>query len=354
MPETGNRNRLATIADVAAAAGVSKTTVSRHINGRPVARAAEIEAAIARLGFQPSRLARSLASGASHVVGMVVPDVTNPYFSAVVQGVETIAQDHGYQVMLCNTDENPEREETLLRGLLARSVDGIVMAPAKEAAVLPSVFREIRVPVVFIDRVLGVGEFDSVMVDNVGGTRQAVEHIAAAGHERIAFIGGPLDTSPGRERHAGFLAAMEGLGLPIVDSYVAIADFREHGGYQAALGLVSLRPAPTAVLVANNLMSVGALKALHSVGIRVPADISIVGFDDILLSELITPPLTVVARPMEEQGVLAMKLLIDRLQRRPTRSPEHLVLDTKLVPRGSVGAPAADTGFASLRMAPPR
>ncbi len=342
VPETGSWNRISTIADVALAAGVSKTTVSRHINGQRVSRAAEIEDAIRRLGFQPSRLARSLVSGATHLVGVVVPDVTNPYFSAVVHGMETIAQDHGYQVMLCNTDESSDREEVLLRGLLQRSVDGIVMAPAQEVVVLPPILEKIRVPVVFIDRILGVGNFDSVMVDNVGGSRQAVEHLAAAGHERIGFVGGPLNTSPGRERHVGFVAAMEARELPIVDDYVVIADFRERGGYQACLHLVGLRPPPTAIFVANNLMTMGALRALYSVGVRVPADISIVGFDDIALSELISPPLTVVSRPMEEQGVLAMRLLIDRLQRRPRRAAQHLILDTKLIPRESVGSLRTD------------
>jgi LacI family transcriptional regulator len=282
-----------------------------------------------------------LVSGATHLIGLVVPDVTNPYFSAVVRGIETVARDEGYQVMLCNTDEKPEVEELLLRGLLDRSVDGLIVAPAKETSEMPPVYEDAGVPLVFIDRILGVGNFDSVMVDNIGGSKLAVEHLVAAGHHRIALIGGPLDTSPGRERHVGFVDAMEDRGLPVQDDYVVISDFRERGGYQAALTLAAIQPPPTAVVVGNNLMSIGALKAFHDVGLALPDDLSMIGFDDFALSELITPPLTVVSRPMEEQGVLAMRLLADRLSRRPHRLAQHLVMDVHLVIRGSV-KPAKD------------
>jgi LacI family transcriptional regulator len=350
LPEIATTPRAPTISDVASEAQVSKSTVSRYINGRTVARGAEIEAAIKKLGFQPSRTARSLVSGTTHLVGVVVPDITNPYFSSVVKGIESVGRDNGYHVMLCNTDESADLEEVVIHELLERSVDGLIMAPAKEEPALPPELADLRVPVVFVDRILGVGEFDAVQVNNAGGMRQAVEHVAELGHERIALISGPLDTSPGRQRYEGFVEGMEARGLELVEEYVALGDFREAGGLQAALRLAGMRPTPTAIVSANNLMSMGALKAFHSLGITLPDDMSFVGFDDLELAELISPPLTVVSRPMEQQGVLAMKLLLDRVEKRPTRPAQSLVLDTTLIPRGSTGPPApAPRGASSER-----
>jgi LacI family transcriptional regulator len=182
-----------------------------------------------------------------------------------------------------------------------------------------------------------------VLVDNAEGARSAAGYLAGLGHARIAIISGPLNTTPGRERHDAFVTAVEDLGGQIPDEYRQISDFREGGGYQAMLRLLALPQPPTAVFCANNLMTVGALKALNSMRIRVPQDLSIIGFDDLDLAPLLWPPLTVIDRPTVEQGVLAARLLLARLAGQGDPEPQRVVLSTRLIERASCTIPPAGT-----------
>jgi len=327
-----------TIYDVAELAGVSTTTVSRYLRGGRVRTSESIRAAISELGFEPSAVARSLKAGRTHSVGMVVPDVTNPFFAAVVKGAESISRQGDYNIFLCNTEESSEREEEVLRDLVGR-VDGIILAPATESASISPRLRDAGVPIVFLDREVRDSDgFDSVLVDNEGGARQATEHLLALGHTRIALISGPLDTTPGRGRHDGFVAALAAAEIDVDPDLIKMGEFRQEGGYQAALQLLALEHPPTAIIAANNLMTVGALRALHALRTRVPDEISIVGFDDLELAELLAPPLTVIDRPMGRQGALAMRLLLNRLQAADT-APRRIVLETQLIVRASSGPP---------------
>lgn len=332
--------RTVTISDVADQAGVSASTVSRHVNGDTVRHAERIEAAIAALGFRPSRAARSLRSGRTGAVALVVPDITNPFFAAVVHGAEAASAAEGFTVFLSNTEESPERETEVLEDVLGR-VDGIILAPASEDDENPDMVRRAGVPLVFIDREISRSavEFDTVLVDNRGGARAAVEHLVGLGHRDIAIISGPLDSTPGRERYEGFVAAMESADLPLPDGYLAFGGFKERGAHQAMLRLLGQGRPPTAVFVANNLMTIGALHAVRDLAVPVPEHLSIVGFDDHVFADLIAPPLTVVSRPMEEQGTLAMRLLLNRLAGRGDAAPRRIVLDTSLIVRGSTAAP---------------
>lgn len=339
VAEIGYSTFVAKIVDVAQIAGVSSATVSRHLAGQRVRQAAAVQAAIDALDFRPSEVARSLKSGMTRSVGVVVPDVSNPFFAAVVKGIEAASRRAALNIFLSNTDESVERERELLSGLVGR-VDGVILAPAREDSDNTGELQRAGVPIVLLDRCLrGSVDLDCVLVDNQGGAAQAVGHLVGLGHERVGFISGPLDTTPGRGRHDGFLAAIEAAGLEPDPALVQMGDFKQDSGYQATLRLLGLSLPPTAIFSANNLMSMGALHALHHMAVRVPDELSFIGFDDLELGELLVPPLSAISRPMVEQGTLAMRLLRNRIDGEKNREPRHIVLDTRLTVRGSSAPP---------------
>jgi len=328
-----------TIDDVARVAGVSRATISRFLNGRRVRERLAIEAAIAKTGFSPNHLARSLKSGKTRSIGVVVPDVANPFFAHAVRGIEVSLREDRNNIFLCNTDESAARQEEVLDSLIGR-VDAIILAPATESTMVPRALEVMRVPVVLLDREFADhSRYDSVLVDNEGGAAAAARYLAQLGHRRIAIISGPLTATPGRTRHDGFLAGAEGAGVGIRPEYEYIGDFRELSGYLGAKTLIALPEPPTALFVANNLMAVGALKALREARVRIPDDLSFVSFDELELGELLEPTLTTVTRPTVEQGALAASLLADRL-RGDVAAPRQCVLETSLSVRESCSPPA--------------
>jgi LacI family transcriptional regulator len=339
------------ITDVAARAGVSTATVSRYLSGQPVRAADRIRAAIADLDYSPSRTARALKSGVTYTVAIVVPDITNPFFASVVKGIESMSRQGPYNISLYNTDEDPDRERQVI-GTVVNQVDGIILAPTNEQDQTPELVRRAGIPLVFIDRTLAKGdEFDSVLVDNAGGGAAAARHLLGLGHQRIAIIAGPLDTTPGRQRADGFVTEVERAGVPLPEDYRRISDFREAGGYRETLALLALPAPPTAIFSSNNEMTIGALKALNDMSVSIPGEMAIIGFDDLDLAELLSPPLTVIRRAAGEQGALAMRLLLKRLSGVRER-PRSITLDTELVVRGSCGPPRDSTAMPRREGAP--
>jgi len=329
-----------TIHDVAARAGVSIATVSRHMRGEKVRAADAVEAAVAELGYSPNVVAQSLKSGRTGMIGVVVPDVTNPFFAAVAKGLGQVGRGENFRILLADSDESAEREEEILADLVHR-VDGIILAPATEQDQAPLQLRDAGVPAVFLDRELAGGEpFDVVLVDNAGGARAAVTHLTTLGHTRIAMINGPADTTPGRGRREGFLAGLAVTDIELPPEFDLDGGFREDSAHQLALQLLALPEPPTAIFTGNNLMTIGVLKALQEMRVEVPGEISIVGFDDLALGSLLHPPLTCVNRPDVEQGALAMRLLLNRIRRHAPDRPRRIVLDTELIVRESTGRPA--------------
>ncbi|MGH3424469.1 MAG: LacI family DNA-binding transcriptional regulator [Nocardioidaceae bacterium] len=336
------RTELTNIAEVARAAGVSTATVSRFLAGRTIRSEDAVRDAIARLGYAPSAVARSLKSGRHQCIGVIVPDISNPFFAALVKGIETEARSNDLQVILGNSDED-ERQEYQLLADLTRRTDGIIMAPLAEDERIPDPLLATGFPIVFVDRdTKATGGFDRVMVDNATGVRLAIDHLAGLGHARIAAISGPLHSTPGRARHEAFLEAMAAHGLPVEAAHLEVSDFRESGGHDCMTRLWHARPRPSAVFVANNLMTIGALKALRALSVRMPDDISVLGFDDLSLAPLLDPPLTVVNRPEVEQGAEAARLLVRRLAGDDDGPPRHTVLPVELLVRSSTG-PCAPT-----------
>ena len=328
---------MATISDVAKRAGVSPATVSRFLSGQSVRAAAAIDSAITELAYSPSAIARSLKSGLTRNVGVVVPDISNPFFAAVVRGIESGSSVQANNVMLCNSDESADRQNQLLASLIGL-IDALILTPAIESSEVPEALRRHDVPVVLLDREFGEDlGFDSVLVDNFGGSRQVGRYLAQLGHRRIAVISGPLDSTPGRLRHEGFMAGVAEAGVEPPDELVHIGDFRETSGYVGLKSLLAAGP-PTAVFVANNLMAVGALRACKEEGVKLPDDLSFASFDDLELGHLLEPAITTVTRPTVAQGALAMSLLTERLSGEAPAQARRCVLETRLSVRDSCAA----------------
>jgi LacI family transcriptional regulator len=333
---------MATISDVAKRAGVSPASVSRHMSGGRVGGAERIDAAIKDLNYRPNQLARGLRSGRHSCVGVIVPDITNPLFAALVDGIESVFAADNIRVLLANSKEDPVREAALVADLVSRT-DGLILIPPIETDPVLEQLAMARVPVVLVDRVLSTGpDVDFVVVDNRYGAQLAAEHLISLGHHEIAVISGPLSSFPGRERHEAFLQTLSEHGQPARPEHVRFSDFRVEGGLKSMASLLDEKIPPTAVFCANNLTSIGALRLLRDRGVAIPVEMSIVGFDDLDLSELLDPPLTVIDRATFDLGSNAADLLRARLAT-PDRKQQHLTLPVKLVVRGSTAPPAAPT-----------
>ena len=327
----------ATISDVARSVGVSESTVSRCISGHKVRKEKQIRKAIEALDYRPNQLARNLKSGRTGIIAVIVPDVTNPFFASIVQGVEAAAGD-SVTIQLINTGDSIEREVAALRRV-AGAVDGCIFVPAREDSDALSGLNDRELPLVFVDRMTRSHEnLDAILASNEVGGYKAAAHLIEHGHTAIATISGPFTSTPGRERTDGFKRALRESGLDAKSELICESDFSELGGYSAMNSLLNLKRRPTAVFVANNLMTVGALKALKERSISIPDQIAIIGFDDLQLSELIDPPLSVISRDAQLQGSLAMATLKKRMQVGDQFPLQHLRVDVELIRRGSCGS----------------
>jgi DNA-binding LacI/PurR family transcriptional regulator len=332
---------ISTIDDVAAAAGVSKATVSRVISGtfthiRPETRR-RVEEAIAALNYRPSAVARSLSSSRTFTVGMLVSDVANPFYGDVIHGVEDEAITAGYNVLLANTNYNLERGLALIRSLIDRRADGVlIMSSSASDAWLEELARA-AMPAVVLDWARrDIDAVSCVEVDFRPGIVEATAHLLALGHRRLGHVAGPLNLKTSRDRRDAFLDALEAGGVARGRVLVATGELTIEGGREAWCLMREERHTPTAVFCANDLMALGVLSAARAEGLRVPGDLSIIGLDDIWLAAQFDPPLTTVALPRYEIGALSMRMLLDLLR---GASPERRTVSTSLVLRKSTAAP---------------
>jgi LacI family transcriptional regulator len=318
----------ATIADVARTAGVSPATVSRVLNGSTAVSgdlATRVRAAAAETGYQPFGPARALRLRRTPVWSVIVADIENPFFTSVLRGVEDVAREHDHRVLLGNSDEDLEREAAYLDTASAEQMAGVVIAVASTADSQLVPLLDAGIPIVAVDRRPERHAVDSVIVDNRRGAALAAEHLLEAGYRRIACVTGPARLSTANERLEGYAAVVE---RPISQR----ANFRQDGGSKAAAALLAGDDPPDAFFVANNLMTIGVLEAIRSAGLRVGADVGVVGFDDAPWASLIDPPLTVVAQPAREIGREAARLLVT-----PSAdgTPREVVLQPELIVRTS-------------------
>lgn len=322
-----------TIEDVAKRANVSIATVSRVINRQGGVRAkteASILAAIEELNYIPNAVARSMVKKTTHTIGILIPDVNNPFFPTVVSGIEQKAREKGYFTMLCNTNESAETERELLQILMERSVDGLIITTADEAGDHLQAVIDAKIPVVAVDRPIKKFEVDTVLVGNVDGAYQATRHLILQGHQKIAIICGPQNTTPGYERFVGYKRAFADYGLPIVPEYVLEGDFKEESGNLLTKQLYNLAERPTAIFSSNNLMTIGCIKALMELNWKLGEEIAFIGFDDVDIATFVNPPLTVVSRPMRKLGEIAFDILFDRMTEGQEGANRHYVLSPEL------------------------
>ncbi len=333
---------MANITDVAKEAGVSIATVSRVVNNNDYPVRAETRAqvleAVKRLGFRPNDLARSLNQKRTRTVGLLVPDLTNPYYPEIARGVEDAASAELYALLFCNTDRRAEKTEFYVNTLLQKRVDGIIIAGGgTDFTDASTAFAEYGAPVVFVGRHGDGGQ--SVQISNEAAARDATDHLTLLGHRNIAFLAGPRSLTSVQDRLEGYRAALRDAGLQADDAVVREGDFGERSGYEATVALLENDPQPTAIFAANDLMAIGAMAAVRDAGLGVPGDVSVVGFDGIELGSYIRPALTTVAIPTYELGAAALRRLLELIARKQEGAPEpddHTTwLPTELVVRES-------------------
>lgn len=308
--------KAASIYDVARESDVSVFTVSAVINdkkhvGKKLRE--RVEAAIQKLNYRPNLIARSLAKRRTHTIGMVVPDIANPFFPMVVRGAEDAAQKQGYNLLLCNSDDSLDKEESAIELLLSKRVDGILLTKAAEdfRPSLRQMIKEVNIPFVLIMRTYSKLTKDALITDDYQGAYDAVSHLARSGRRRIGLISGPLRISNAVARWEGFRDALKAENLPLEKELVIEGDYRIESGFRAGHALLSHRP--DGVYVANHLMTVGLLKAAEEMGLQCPEDFGLVSFDDYPWLGVFRPRLTTVELPKHQLGSEAAELLIRRI-----------------------------------------
>jgi DNA-binding LacI/PurR family transcriptional regulator len=326
---------------VARLAGVSPATVSRVLNGSTTVtpdKRQRILDVVARVDYRPNRLARNLRRQQAEMIGVVVSDIENPHFSETVRVVENAAYLAGYRVLLCNTDETPAKQRTYLEMLADERVRAAIVSPADRAGSGVEALLSLGIPVIAFDRLLDDPRTDGVVCDNVEGLRRVTEHLLWLGHERIAYVGGRPDVETGAERLEGYTEAMRATGhVP----FALDGGFRVDGAERAMTTLLAGKTRPSAVIVANNQMTLGALRAIRRAGLRVPGDIALVGVDDPPWAELVDPPLTTLAQPVRTMAETAMQLVLERIEQGRTES-RRVTLPLELRVRVSCGMDAVD------------
>lgn len=327
---------MATIKDVAALAGISYTTVSHVVNKtRPVSKEVrlKVEEAIERLDYVPSAVARSLKAKTTATIGLLVPNSLNPYFAELARGIEDYCERNGYCVILCNSDDNPDKQRSYLRVLLEKRIDGLIVASAGGDVGLVEGLANVRTPMVIVDRGMDGLEADLVRIDHEYGAYLATRHLLELGHRDIAFIGGPADTSVAQMRQAGYCRGLKEAGIELSAERMLESDFTSIGGYRAAARLLEHQP-PSAIFAANDMIGIGVLRAAAERNVRVPSELSVIGFDDIQMSQYVYPALTTVGQSILQLGEMAAEVLLRRIAT-PTLATDQRIVTPSIVLRES-------------------
>jgi DNA-binding LacI/PurR family transcriptional regulator len=326
------------ITAVAKRAGVSTATVSRVMNGTANVSpetAERVREAVEALNFYPDTNARALGSGRSGLYGLIISDITNPYFPELVKAFEDIAVEHGQDVLIANTDYDPKRMETCVIRMLQRKVDGVAIMTSEMEERLIRTFSQRQIPTIFMDTETPAGA-STVNVDYIGGVMQAMQPLFELGHRDIAFISGPLALGSARVRAEAFRAALRERGIKVRHGWLPEGDHRVEGGHHAMMRILESGSLPTAIVGSNDLTAIGAMGAIHEKGLAIPGDISVVGFDDIELSSYTLPALTTLRVPRRELASTAFRALFREREETQDKARRH-VIRTRLVVRQSTG-----------------
>lgn len=331
---------MATIKQVAAYAGVSSATVSHVINGtRYVSDTVreQVQRAMKELGYRPNALASSLRSGHTLTLGLILPDSANPFFAEVGHSIEIAAFEAGYSVILCNTENDFEKEALYMDVLTKKQVDGVIFVTTGERSDSLKNLVEMEIPTVVMDRDFPGLELDVVLADNLQGGYLATQHLISLGHKRIGCIAGPSSLTPSSRRIAGYKQALQEANLVLEPGLIMSGDFHPESGWEVGRAMLSQRDAPTAIFACNDLMAIGVLRAATELGLRVPDGLALVGYDDIELASYTNPPLTTIKQPKVEMGLATLNFLLGRIKDKQS-APQRALLPVSLVIRGSCGA----------------
>lgn len=334
---------MATIKDVARLAGVAISTASAAINrSAPVSEdvIAKVTEAVKVLGYVPHGGAQSLRSGQSRLIGLIVPSITNPHFAQVARIIENVCLAAGYLSMVFSTGQDSERENQILRLLRRQRVAGLIIIPTRsDAAHGRRLKDEIHVPTVLLDMFVEGLAYDVVKLDNVAATRLATEHLIGLGHRRIAVLTGIAGLATSADRLTGYLEAHRRAGLEVDPALLLPGDYEQGVARTSVAGAMRAPAPPTALLSISNMMTLGALHALHDLGLRAPRDVSLLGIDDFDFAELLDPPLTVVRVPLAAMAERAIALMLELIAGRRQPSGDTELFTAELVIRGSTAAP---------------
>jgi LacI family transcriptional regulator len=333
---------MADIKQIAERARVSIATVSNVISGtRPVSAglAARVRAAIEELDYHPNHVARSLKVKQTNMLGMIIPDITNPFFPEVMRGAEDASRERKYLLVTANTNEHAEREHEVVSVLRSHRVDGLLVAvaPGRGAMARIEGAASAGTPVVFLDRAPRSAKLDSVTVDNVKGAQDCVRHLTRVGHRDIAIVTGSLALEIGRQRLRGYEAALKEAGIKVRNSMILEGSFREESGYRCAKEILVRQHRPTALFVSNGVMALGVLRALDELGMECPRDIALATFDELPFARAFRPGLTCVAQPAYDLGFQGATLLMDRIEGKLAPGPIQIELASELKIRESSG-----------------
>jgi LacI family transcriptional regulator, galactose operon repressor len=331
---------MSSLKEVAARAQVSTATVSHVINKTAYVSSTlreRVLKAMRQLNYHPNAVARSLKTNRSRTVGMIIPDIANPFFPLVVRGAEDALRHQGYTLILGNSDGDPDKEELYYNTFQSKRVDGIllIVAPSSSPPEYLRRHNHSATPIVYVDRFHSGLRGDVIMADNAGGSYQAVCHLVDTGHRRIGIITGPLELTNARLRLEGYERALREHQLPITDQLIRPGKFDVQSGYEQTTELLKLTERPTAVFVSNALMTLGFLRALNEAGVRCPQDVALVSFDDMEWFDFSQPRISAVAQPAYELGAKAAELLVKRIAGELSDQPSRKVLPTRLVIRES-------------------
>lgn len=328
-----------TIKDVANRAGVSVATVSNVINNTLYVSddlRSKVMEAVQEMGYRPNALARGLRRGDTKSIGLILPDNTNPFFAEFAKYVEDMGYENGYSVFLCNSASDQTREISYVNMLISKQIDGIIFITSHGGIKYLEELKSRNIPVVLVDREIPLAFGDAVLVNNKQGGYLATRHLIELGHSKIACFTGPSDVTPSANRVIGYRTALAEAGIPVREDYILTGDFLSQSGERLLTQLLALKDIPTALFACNDMMAIGAIKQARSSDIRVPEDLSIVGFDNIFFATAISPALTTIAQPIHELAQIAISLLIDKMQERKALTEgQRIVLDTTLIVRDS-------------------
>ncbi|MFC1620472.1 LacI family DNA-binding transcriptional regulator [Candidatus Neomarinimicrobiota bacterium] len=342
-----DQHKHVTIKDIAKQAGVSIATVSRVLNGQAKQyrisekTAREVLRVTTELGYEPNQLARGLRTRQTFTIGLIIPDISNPFFATVARNIEVEARQAGYSIILCDTQEDTRLEVDSISLLKSRKVDGLIVCPTGEESDHLMSQATGGLPMVIVDRYFPAVECPSVISNNYGGAVTAVSHLIDKNHRLIGCIQGRIHTSVNRDRVQGYRDALTQHGISINESFIVGDDFGERNGYVGAKVLLNQTPGPTAIFTTSNLISHGAMRAIIEEGLSIPEDISLLSFDDQPYSEYLATPMTAVAQQTTKMGQIAAKLLMTQMREKRRGRREEVVLPTKLIIRQSVKKLAA-------------